>query len=313
MKRSSFLVALALHIGAIALLLSIKREKIVTKTFERPPAVWIRQVPSDSDELKKVRGKASTGEGEQASLPKSAFEKEDTHVRRLFGLPEQPDRADFTGTTQAGVERSGTGLIARGNDSVGLMAGLGATRTGDRIKSLPDVQWLSQFYEQVDQALVYPQLFAKHGIQGSVLVSFKVIPGAPLHFEVGDVQADSPYLRVVSLRALRLGMRVATQNAGYRRESPLSLTARFHFQLLNHKRYDDEKEHQFMSGTVLAYHRELSTNPLAWKLGPLAGIIGAPSIGIDPMWFYEQSKELLKQETKGDPLDEFRRDPDFKT
>lgn len=174
----------------------------------------------------------------------------------------------------------------------------------------------NHLYERINNAIHYPNEFQDAGIEGFVNAQLYFTPLGEFQRERSQIRSGSRYLRVLILRSLR---RVLADPVppNYLRTFPnLMVKCVFHFEITrlenpmdaSHDSVKDSLSRLPLAGRSLYFYRAAKVIG-EWKIGPFSGYGIAPSIGIDPQWFSDGVKKLVKG--KVDPLQKYRDDPEW--
>jgi hypothetical protein len=208
------------------------------------------------------------------------------------------DDNDNTGVSSE--EKKGPRDNGDGGAGTGI---LGAMKHSARFRTL---------YERIDSALDYPTELAENRIQGTVTARLVFSADGALEKSRSEVASSSRYLKVLVHRLFR---RVFDANAvkqpRWHGSDPLTVFCYFEFRLKNSDiQFDNPTgavEDRRVFGNKFYFSRYASISG-EWAAGPIHGYYAMPAVGIDPDWFVEQMKP---KKDKGDPLDSYRRDPEF--
>ncbi|MBI4926088.1 MAG: hypothetical protein HY843_09205 [Bdellovibrio sp.] len=89
----------------------------------------------------------------------------------------------------------------------------------------------------------------------------------------------------------------------------ISINCSFRFDINYHGDADTIASQKWLSGNNLFFYKTFAKAVLSWKLGPLSGL--GPGVGLNPLWFIEQAKQLFSKKAKIDPLQKYRDDPEW--
>jgi hypothetical protein len=255
--------------------------KIVEKKLPEPQEIerWVEP---------KSRGTGPSGKKSKPSESKLTLK--DLGIQWDNGDGVQVPSGAGTDTADHGDGGAGSGI-------------LGAIKHSGRFRTL---------YERIDSALDYPVALAENQIQGTVTARLVFTSNGEFQKERSKVVSNSRFLKVLVHRLFR---RVFDPNSvrmpPWHGSDELVVQCYFEFRL---KSNDTE----FANGGGAVEDRRVYGNKFyfsryaglsgAWAMGPIHGYYAVPAVGIDPDWFVEQMKP---KKDSGDPLDEYRRDPEF--
>jgi hypothetical protein len=166
-------------------------------------------------------------------------------------------------------------------------------------------------YESLDAALEYPRELVDREIEGVVTATLVFSPDGSFQKGQSKVNASSRFLKVVVFRLLRRVFDPRSPKMPRWRESnEMVVHCTFEFRLRSGD-VELSNKNQVVDRKMLGnkfYFTRFGNLSGSWKLGPLQGYSVMPSIGLDTDWLVDQ---VTPKKDSGDPLDNYRHDPDW--
>lgn len=159
--------------------------------------------------------------------------------------------------------------------------------------------------DQVESALDYPVEFRNAGMEGTVTADVRFSADGTLEKPVA--RSRSNYLRVHVLRVLRRTL-ASGLPLTYTRGRPVGLRFRFDF-ILSDADQLIRPEVREVNGNF--HFQRVGRGFGEWKLGPLRGVWFVPAVALDPEWIVDAAKKTFSRKAEIDPLETYRRDPDW--
>lgn len=205
-----------------------------------------------------------------------------------------------------GVER---GLVGDSEADPATQEGDGiGGRGGNVLGQLKGAVDYERLHDALDAVLDYPAALQDASIEGDVRAEIVIDRDGRFRKDASRFESSSRYLRVHVLRVVRRAL--AERFRHHRRGEPLRFRALFRFSLERAGApFSDESDG--VVGNFLSFRRQSSKLFGQWDLGPLTGYGPAMAVAVNPEWFLDRARDLTSKKARVDPLETYRRDPDW--
>lgn len=158
-----------------------------------------------------------------------------------------------------------------------------------------------KFFQEVDHALFYPGILARHQIEAVVAVRVILNQQGQCDWKKTKIRSNDKHLQVFILDVLKKACRTDYSRWMRNRENTL-IDLSFEFQLTEHGNTDLAKERQFITGNSLHLYRNAQNSIAEWHLGPIRGVFPLPMVFLDYGWLLENYERYIEE---NDPMDEY--------
>lgn len=158
-----------------------------------------------------------------------------------------------------------------------------------------------QFFREVDRALFYPGILARHRIEAVVLARVILNQDGECDWQKTKIRSNDKHLQVFILDVLKKACKTDYSRWMASRENTL-IDLSFEFQLTEHGNKELAQEKQFIVGNSLHLYRNAQKSVAEWHLGPVMGVFPLPMVSLDYGWLQENYERYIE---KHDPMKKF--------
>ena len=191
-----------------------------------------------------------------------------------------------------------------GNTALGFA---GSNSPLGMLRAAPHTLFFDRLHDRIESALYYPEEFKENAIEGVVEAELEWRREGNENRVNYRVLSASPFLRVFVIQRLRKIFGDEHIGRAMRENETIKMRCQFHFEMVRREGKALASHGRGVMGNQLTFYR-IAKHRGQWRLGPLQGFAIAPSVGVDVDWFVRQFEE-----EKPDPLDRYRKDPEWRS